>query len=280
MTFAETLAKCSSRGLVMCEKSCAGTGCQYDVSYVWSGLTCDESQSAPISAEAAPAIAAIVEPADAAEAVVPTKADEAAATAQNAAVVAAKAAQAAAVAAVQQQVNTPTEEAPPDIILLAGHQLLTVQFADAAFPGVEATCYGTAKATARSLLIVGRHGERRSKPNQWKNCTAAPFPPTSSFPGHVLFLDFEPHGPLPRERIAKPNVVYLGPMPADSGRELRVVQGAAQAAVPAITELGEQAFISYRHTRPWTGKQFLAYAQVTSATLVVYTDCAHTCMSG
>ena len=112
------------------------------------------------------------------QAVVPTKADEAAATAQNAAVVAAKAAQAAAVAAVQQQVNTPTEEAPPDLILLAGHQLLTVQFADAAFPDVEATCYGTVNATAQSLLIVGRHGERRSKPNQWKNCTAAPFPPT------------------------------------------------------------------------------------------------------
>jgi hypothetical protein len=54
------------------------------------------------------------------------KADEAAAAAQNAADVAAKAAQATTVASAQQQVNTPTEEDPPDLILLAGHQLLTL----------------------------------------------------------------------------------------------------------------------------------------------------------
>ena len=40
-TFAQTLAECSSRGLVMCEHMCTGTGCHYDNNYVWTGLACD-----------------------------------------------------------------------------------------------------------------------------------------------------------------------------------------------------------------------------------------------
>ena len=40
MTFAQTQASCSSRGLVLCEKSCSGQGCMYNSGYVWTGLTC------------------------------------------------------------------------------------------------------------------------------------------------------------------------------------------------------------------------------------------------
>ena len=50
MTFAQTLAACSSRGLVLCEKTCKGEGCQYDYGYVWTGLACDGTPLAPTPA--------------------------------------------------------------------------------------------------------------------------------------------------------------------------------------------------------------------------------------
>ena len=40
MTHAQTQSVCSSRGLVMCERSCAGEGCFYNNAYVWTGLPC------------------------------------------------------------------------------------------------------------------------------------------------------------------------------------------------------------------------------------------------
>jgi len=40
MTFDQAEAACTSRGLVMCERSCAGQGCFYNNAYVWTGLSC------------------------------------------------------------------------------------------------------------------------------------------------------------------------------------------------------------------------------------------------
>jgi len=40
MTYGETVAKCSSLGLVLCHQSCAGRGCAYNLHPVYSGLAC------------------------------------------------------------------------------------------------------------------------------------------------------------------------------------------------------------------------------------------------
>jgi len=47
MTFAETEAACSSRGLVLCQRSCAGQGCFYNNGYVWTGMSCDGTALSP-----------------------------------------------------------------------------------------------------------------------------------------------------------------------------------------------------------------------------------------
>ena len=54
MTFAQTVEACSSRGLVLCEKSCSGQGCSYNNGYVWTGLGCDGEPEAEAEAEAEP----------------------------------------------------------------------------------------------------------------------------------------------------------------------------------------------------------------------------------
>jgi hypothetical protein len=49
MTYAQTETACTSRGLVMCERSCAGEGCGYNDAYVWTGLACPPSPPLPPS---------------------------------------------------------------------------------------------------------------------------------------------------------------------------------------------------------------------------------------
>ena len=40
MAFSEAQAACTTRGLVMCERSCKSEGCFYNEAYVWTGLSC------------------------------------------------------------------------------------------------------------------------------------------------------------------------------------------------------------------------------------------------
>uniref|UniRef100_A0A7S3AW47 Uncharacterized protein n=1 Tax=Haptolina ericina TaxID=156174 RepID=A0A7S3AW47_9EUKA len=40
MTFTQAEEACTLRGLVLCDKSCAGKGCTYNQGFVWTGLSC------------------------------------------------------------------------------------------------------------------------------------------------------------------------------------------------------------------------------------------------
>jgi len=46
MTFGEAVAKCAQLNLELCDRSCAGSGCNYNSHPVWSRLPCDPSPSA------------------------------------------------------------------------------------------------------------------------------------------------------------------------------------------------------------------------------------------
>merc|ERR1712166_675530 len=45
MTLAKAKAACTSRGLVMCKKSCQGKGCWYNKGYVWTDIPCEDEQT-------------------------------------------------------------------------------------------------------------------------------------------------------------------------------------------------------------------------------------------
>ena len=45
-TFTQALALCDAEGLVMCDRSCVGTGCSYNNVLVWTSLPCTESPTA------------------------------------------------------------------------------------------------------------------------------------------------------------------------------------------------------------------------------------------
>jgi hypothetical protein len=54
MTFDQAEAACTSRGLVMCERSCAGEGCFFNNAYVWTGLSCPSPPPLPLSSPPLP----------------------------------------------------------------------------------------------------------------------------------------------------------------------------------------------------------------------------------
>merc|ERR1712166_1092673 len=45
MTLAKAKAACTSRGLVMCKKSCTNAGCWYNKGYVWTDIPCEDEQT-------------------------------------------------------------------------------------------------------------------------------------------------------------------------------------------------------------------------------------------
>merc|ERR1712086_112255 len=45
MTLAKAKAACTSRGLVMCKKSCQGKDCWYNKGYVWTDIPCEDEQT-------------------------------------------------------------------------------------------------------------------------------------------------------------------------------------------------------------------------------------------
>ena len=155
-----------------------------------------------------------------------------------------------------------TSQYEPDAVFLAGYP--QADFAKALFPALSSTCFGPSiTATVRSLLIVGRHGEGHSSKHPAADCVISVYqgPIKTKFPGRILYLDFEPFGPLPPHLKAMKNVYYLGPLEADGVREMRVVQGAATVAVPYMMMHSPTAYVASRQTRKIIGKHFLIYVQ-------------------